>query len=177
MRQIQRQKQGDKIYEYEYFEYSAQAGNEVYQSNRQYSGRKSLFDQVSCQAFIKFADQHLLARYAWSPDQVVMVTHQDPTLNQAAISCTTTLYNWINQQRLKIRNIDWAEKISWKAKKAQPKTNEKILGRSIEERPAKVNERQEFGHWEFDSVVGQRENGDLNLLTLTERKLDMKRLF
>lgn len=170
IRQIRRQKQGDKTYEYEYFEYSAQAGEAVYQRNHQSSGRHSLADQEACQAFIRFADQHLLARYAWSPDQVVMAAHQDAKLSQATIPCTTTLYNWIDQQKLKARNIDLAEKVSRKAKKARSKTNEKVLGRSIEERPIEVDNRQEFGHWEIDSVVGQREAGDLNLLTLTERK-------
>ncbi|GKS81324.1 hypothetical protein LPAF129_10100 [Ligilactobacillus pabuli] len=107
----------------------------------------------------------MLARYPWSPDQVVMAAHQDTKLSQATIPCTTTLYNWIDQQKLKTINIDLAEKVSRKAKKVQSKTNEKVLGRPIE-----VDDRQEFGHWEIDSVVGQREAGDLNLLTLTERK-------
>lgn len=44
------------------------------------------------------------------------------------------------------------------------------MGCSIEGRPAQADERQEFGHWKSDSVIGQREIGDLNLLTLTESK-------
>ncbi|WP_405075989.1 IS30 family transposase [Ligilactobacillus acidipiscis] len=170
VRQISRQKQGDKVYEYQYFVYSAQAGQTVYERKRQNSGRRPLYEQGSCQAFINFADEHLLARYAWSPDQVVMAAHHDAQLSQTTIPCTTTLYNWIDQKRLKTRNIDLAEKISRQPKKVHSKTNEKVLGRSIEKRPIEVDERREFGHWEIDSVVGQREGGDLNLLTLTERK-------
>lgn len=116
----------------------------------------------------------MLARYAWSPDQVVMAVHQDSKLSQATIPCTTTLYNWIDQQKLKTRNIGLTEKVSRKAKKVRSKTNEKALGRSIEDRPIEIDDRQEFGHWEIDSVVGQRETDDLNLLTLTERKTRYK---
>src|SRR5699024_11054993 len=112
MRQISRQKRGDKVYEYQYFVYSAQAGQTVYERKRQNSGRRPLYEQGSCQAFINFADEHLLARYAWSPDQVVMAAHHDAQLSQTTIPCTTTLYNWIDQKRLKTRNIDLAEKIS-----------------------------------------------------------------
>ena len=39
---------------------------------------------------------------------------------------------------------------------------------SIEQRPEKVNHREEFGHWEIDTVVGNTESSAL-LLTLDER--------
>src|SRR5699024_11693076 len=38
-----------------------------------------------------------------------------------------------------------------------------------EERPDRVEERKEFGHWEIDTVLGSRTKGNA-LLTLTERK-------
>ena len=48
--------------------------------------------------------------------------------------------------------------------------NKRILGRSIEERPASVNDRKEFGHWEADLVIGSKNNNDDALLTMIERK-------
>lgn len=42
-------------------------------------------------------------------------------------------------------------------------------GKSIEERPEVVEEREEFGHWEMDTVIGKSTNRK-NLLVLTERK-------
>ena len=42
-------------------------------------------------------------------------------------------------------------------------------GTSISERPAEVEERAEFGHWEMDTVVGKSGTKDC-LLVLTERK-------
>ena len=46
----------------------------------------------------------------------------------------------------------------------------KKLGRSIEERPAEINERQEFVHWEVDLVLGAKSGRDKALLTMLERK-------
>ena len=38
------------------------------------------------------------------------------------------------------------------------------------ERPTCIIEREEFGHWEIDTVVGQKSNSDCVLLTILERK-------
>lgn len=46
--------------------------------------------------------------------------------------------------------------------------NRRILGDSIEQRPQIVNDRQEFGHWEIDTIVGKRKAGEV-LLSLDER--------
>ena len=43
-------------------------------------------------------------------------------------------------------------------------------GRSIENRPEFITEREEVGHWEIDLVVGGQGKGSAVLLTLTERK-------
>ncbi|MFM2488793.1 hypothetical protein ABW365_12075 [Enterococcus avium] len=40
----------------------------------------------------------------------------------------------------------------------------------IENRPDVVDSREEFGHWEIDTVAGLRSDKDQALLTLTERK-------
>lgn len=42
-------------------------------------------------------------------------------------------------------------------------------GTSIEKRPEEVSERNAFGHWEMDCVVGKKEKGKV-LLVFTERK-------
>ena len=43
------------------------------------------------------------------------------------------------------------------------------LRRSIEERPAIVNEGSEIGHWEVDTVVGQREGREAVTFTAVEK--------
>jgi len=39
-----------------------------------------------------------------------------------------------------------------------------------ENRPNEIEKREEFGHWEFDTVVCKRESSSV-LLTLDERKI------
>ena len=41
---------------------------------------------------------------------------------------------------------------------------------SIHHRPAKVNDRSQFGHWEGDLMIFRREHGQANITTLVERK-------
>ncbi|CUU50351.1 integrase core domain protein [Clostridium beijerinckii] len=50
------------------------------------------------------------------------------------------------------------------------KLNKKKLGSSISDRPVEINTRHEFGHWEIDTVIGQKSNNDNVLLTIVERK-------
>ena len=47
-------------------------------------------------------------------------------------------------------------------------------GRSIEERPPEIENREEYGHWEMDCVIG---SGKACLLVLTERKSRQELLF
>lgn len=48
--------------------------------------------------------------------------------------------------------------------------NKRVLGRSIEERPASIEDRTEFGHWEVDLVIGSKSGNDDTQLTMIERK-------
>ena len=45
----------------------------------------------------------------------------------------------------------------------------RILGKSIEEKPKEINNREEVGHYEIDTVILRKEKGQC-LLTLTDRK-------
>ena len=69
-----------------------------------------------------------------------------------------------------IKNIDLPEKLRRSPKKARVNENKRVLGRSIEERSASVDDRTEFGHWEADLVIGSKSENDDALLTMIERK-------
>ncbi|MDK2824495.1 MAG: transposase, family, partial [Clostridia bacterium] len=36
--------------------------------------------------------------------------------------------------------------------------NKRIMGTSIEQRPEEVQQRQTFGHWEIDTIIGKKSN-------------------
>ncbi len=48
---------------------------------------------------------------------------------------------------------------------------------SIEERPKDIEERNEFGHWEIDTVVGTKDESEPSVLTIVERQTRMSLWF
>ena len=85
-----------------------------------------------------------------------------------AMVCAKTLYSYNDRNLLKIRNIDLPLKTRRKPKRSRPPAK-RTRGRSIDERPPSADDRNEFGHWEIDTVQGKK-SGDMAFLTLTERK-------
>ena len=73
---------------------------------------------------------------------------------------------------MRTKNMDLLEKLSRKIKSSPTglRPNKRILGRSIENRPKEIEERNTFGHWEIDTVVGNKTKSDAVLLTLAERQ-------
>src|SRR5690625_5387016 len=65
--------------------------------------------------------------------------------------------------------MDLVLKLRRNTKSSKSRSNKKIFGTSIEERPESVETREEFGHWEIDTVLGHKSK-DQALLTLVERK-------
>ena len=92
-----------------------------------------------------------------------------PDWQAEVLVCSKTLYHYIDRCRLSVRNIDLPLKVRRKSTNQQQRKNKRILGPSIEQRPDSVLSRQEFGHWEIDTLVGRRSQDEV-LLTITERK-------
>jgi IS30 family transposase len=90
---------------------------------------------------------------------------------EARCPSTPTVYRYIDLGLLEVANIDLPAKVKRHKShgNAHNRQNKKILGDSIEQRPAAANERTEFGHWEGDLVKGKRTSDQPALLTLTER--------
>lgn len=139
----------------------------MYEKNRKNCGSKSKLLEAS--EFVDFACEKIIKK-GWSPDAVVGFVQQQTNWKDKQTVSTKTLYNYINQSLLSVRNIDLAMKTQWntKAKRIVQK-NRKILGTSISKRTAAIEDRKEFGHWEIDIVEGQMSD-DQALLTLVDRK-------
>ena len=79
------------------------------------------------------------------------------------------MYNYVEQGLITIKNYDLPEKLKRNTKFHHVRKNKKKLERSIEERPKEIDQRNEFGHWECDLVLGHKTKDDQVLLTLSER--------
>jgi IS30 family transposase len=65
--------------------------------------------------------------------------------------------------------MDLPEKLHRNTKRHEKRENRKNLGKSIDERPESIDLREEFGHWEIDSVLGKKGEREPAVVSLTER--------
>lgn len=126
---------------------------------------------------LKIGHDHALAGYLeqkigdekWSPDAAIGAIKAQGLAFKVSI-CTKTVYNMIDRgDFLNLSNKDLP--VKKKGKKRPYKRVRKVAlnntkGRSIEERPPEIANREEYGHWEMDCVVGKSR---ACLLVLTER--------
>lgn len=70
---------------------------------------------------------------------------------------------------MNVKNSDLTIKVRLNKKKRFTRINKIKLDRSIEERDKLIETKEEFGHWEIDSVIGSKSKKDNVLLTIVER--------
>ncbi len=146
--------------------YFPETGQAVYEQNRKNCGAKSKL--LKAIEFVDFACEKIMNQ-GWSPDAVVGFSIQQNDWKDKPMVSTKTLYNYIDQCLLSVRNIDLPMKTKLNTKTKRIRKNRKVLGTSIAERPLEIEEREEFGHWEIDTVEGKKSD-DNALLTIIERK-------
>jgi len=155
----------------EYTMYFADTGQRVYAQRRANCGSKCKL--TACAELVSFVEDSVLGPAKWSPDAAIGHARVNNLFPGQSLS-TKTFYNWIDDGLVKIKNIDLLLKVRRKPNKPR-KERKKVLGKSIDERPAVVDTRAEFGHWEGDGIVGKGRQG--HLITLVERKLGIGLLF
>ena len=146
--------------------YKAEEGQKNYEKNRRNCRRP--YDALAKDKFIAYVKTHFI-QDGWSLDACVGRALLTKAFSREQIVCTKTLYNYVALGLIGIKNIDLPEKLKRKASASRHRKNKRILGRSIEERPAEIELRKEFGHWEFDLVLGSKSADDSVLLTMAER--------
>ncbi|HUH52474.1 MAG TPA: IS30 family transposase [Microbacteriaceae bacterium] len=111
-------------------------------------------------------------RRGWTPEEISgRLPIEFPYDSRMRVS-TETLYAWIY-------NPEEAHRQLWQYLPRGQKKRRRLTGRrvhaerikyrvSIHDRPAEVNDRSGFGHWESDSVLGARDTGGIH--TSVERK-------
>jgi len=84
--------------------------------------------------------------------------------------CVTTLYSYIDKGIfLNITNSNLPLKKTKKAEYRRTVALKNLKGKSIEERAKDILKRDNFGHWELDTVVSGQKKGNSCLLVFTER--------
>ncbi len=118
----------------------------------------------------EFVSERIL-EYKESPDVVAYRMRQ---ADMDGTFCTKTLYSYIEQGLIPgVSNESlWEKRKRRKQRRRGVHRLAKRIsrGQSIERRPAEVDNREEFGHWEMDLVVGPTRGSNAALLTLVERK-------
>ena len=146
--------------------YKALVGEQQYIENRCNSRRQ--YKRLGVSSFIKYVEENFAK--GWSLDACSGRALESGEFSRDQIVCTKTLYNYVNNGLIGIKNIDLPEKLSRSTKKEKVRKHKKILGDSIESRPKSVELREEFGHWEVDTVLGSKYENEPCVVTLTERK-------
>lgn len=157
--------------------YSADLAQRKYQENLKVRGT-----QLKIGNDIKLANyiEDKIINEDYSPDAIIgELTAEGRWGEFQTRICTTTVYNYIDKGIfLKVTNKDLPVKKNKKRKYNKVKKQKRAeAGESIENRPEAINNREEFGHWEMDSVIGQRGKSKNTLLTLTERKTRAEIIF
>lgn len=128
-------------------------------------------------ADIKIGNDHEFARRieeiiindGYSPAAALARVREEGIYNTTI--CVTTLYSYIDKGVF--FNLTNAQlPVKRKEKRPYRKVTQKRAskGESIENRPEEIDTREEFGHWEMDTVVGKQGVSKKSLLVLTERK-------
>lgn len=151
--------------------YKADIGKQIYLEHRENSRRTNHCLKAS--RFLAFVVSKVLGDEKWSLDAAYGDALNGNEFRRDEIVCTKTLYNYVDLGLLPIRNIDLPEKLRRNTKAKKARENKRNLGASIEERPDIVDSRTQFGHWEADTVVGKKDEGEPCVLTLVERMTRM----
>lgn len=154
------------LYHGKVLRYKSDVGQHRYNENRRSSTRK--YRYLETIAFLKYVTKQFREE-GWSLDACFGRALLSGQFNREKMVCTKTLYNYVDLGILPIKNIDLPEKLRRNTKPKRVRENRKNLGKSIEERPEYIVKREEFGHWEFDSVLGSKNAKEPVALTMVER--------
>lgn len=169
-------KRGSKpMYKNHRIYYKATSGQTRYDENRKNCYRKGKF--YDCTEFINEVEKNFQDPLKkWSIDASVGRLKLEKHYSKQNSVCTKTIYNWIHKDLLELKKTDLPEVLKRKKRKCKTqnksKNKENKSGRSIEELPAEVTERNTFGNWEIDTVIGKKTGKNPVILTLAERVSD-----
>jgi IS30 family transposase len=142
-------------------EYSAANAQAQYRKRRKRCRREPIMGNAETAAYVM---ERL--EWRWSPEQIA---ERAALEGYPAAFSYVTIYRAIDQR---ILPYSLKKRLRFKGRyrrhKADDKRGKIQDGVNIRERPASIEERQEAGHWESDTILGQRKTGAIG--THVERK-------
>ena len=152
--------------------YSAEKAQAKHDENQTAKGRPLKIGNDH--AYAQFLERKILTN-RFSPAAALAAARKSGHKTQI---CVTTLYSYIDKGIF----LHLTNKHLWQKSRRQIRRTRPVQRivhpqlPSINSRPAAINDRQEFGHWEMDLVVGKAGTKPV-LLTLTERKSRQEMIF
>ncbi len=150
--------------------YSAQHGQSVYREHRRRSRRPYKIDGTICEAFIQWMVRQI-RREKWSIDICVGYARETQLFTEEQIPCTKTLYNMLHKGKIPLSLLDVPRVLKHKHRRKCVRKNKRLKGRSIAKRPDIAASRTEIGHWEPDTIVGQRAGKEAVAFTAVEKAI------
>ena len=118
---------------------------------------------------------HVVGRLkdGWSPQQIAGRLKREPTDGGASV-CHETIYRHVHgpegRREALYHCLPKARRRRGRRHGRRPRSASIPRERWIENRPAEVENRESFGHWEGDLLIFRREHSKANLTSLVERK-------
>ncbi len=120
--------------------YFYDVGQRVYEEHRKNS--RAPLKLAKANEFVAYAERQMLEEKL-GPATICGAARRNGLFQEMV--CVKTLYNYIDQCLLKVRNIDLLLKVKRRQNTQQTRQQKHLFGTSIEERPEAVNNREEFG--------------------------------
>lgn len=149
-------------------EYSAKRGQKAYEVNRSNCHKRTMVSAEN--PFVAWVIDRVRTNH-WSIDACVGYAKKHKLFAEKDIVCTKTLYNAV-WKGIILSPFELPEALSRTTKKSKHRKNKRVYGTSIDERPEAFASREEFGHWEIDTVVGHKAGKESVVLTLVEKVTD-----
>ena len=145
--------------------YSAKRGAAVYKANRSRCCRPKTVARDS--AFLRWVVEQVRS-HKWSLDACVGYARRNHLFPTEKIPCTKTLYNLLWKGELPLMLFDLPEVLG-RRKRGKPRVSKRLHGKTLDERAPEVDDRNTFGHWESDTVLGRKKKGEPAVFTIVER--------
>lgn len=152
----------------EHYLYKADYAQMVYEQNTSNRGRNLKIG--ADYEFVNYIED-MIKNKKYSPEALLLnIKNQGLQFNTTL--CYKTIYNYLDMGlflNISVKDLP-VKKIVRKKKTQKSKVSlNNRTGRSIEKRPVDILNRDEFGHWEMDTVVSGQNTGKSCLLVLSER--------